>query len=150
MRLTIERREKDKLGSLYLRGSKDQRIKQDFAFPGTFAVSRTVSEDGSFRLGNLTFGPLSVLSWLPNSATYVGFWAYEGLTVGDKLYAFETPLLTIPWRSATELPNGMIVANFGEQVIIFDPKTNRAATLVRGYGPAVVLDVSSPTIPSRN
>jgi hypothetical protein len=148
-RLTIERRGRDKLGSLYLRQSKERLIKRDVASMGTFAISRSVKDDGSYSMGNLTFGPGSVLFWHPRSV-YVGYWAYEGLTVGEKQYAFETPLLTIKWRSVTDLPNGMIVANFGEQIVVFDPKTNRVANLVRGDGPAVLLDVPSPITPSKN
>lgn len=78
---------------------------------------------------------------------YSGFWAAQGLRgknneTGERLrFAWEIPFANWIVRNAIQLPDDRIVFQLGyDQICLLDPETKRIALLVRGRGPAVLLE----------
>lgn len=74
---------------------------------------------------------------------FAGYWAVEGLRGGDRRYALETPVLALSWRSPVTLPDGKLVAQFGQAILLIDPKTGTTRKLAEGSAPDVLLDLRS-------
>ena len=91
-------------------------------------------------IGNDTFGIGSTRSFVKPPSVQAGFWAREGITIGGHRFALETPYLWFAWRSPIVLPDGKVVAQFGEAIVLIDPKTRRCAKLAQGNCGDVLLD----------
>lgn len=75
-----------------------------------------------------------------------GFWPIEGLrgdNAGDGRivqFSLETPFAEWAVRNATQLPNGQVVFQLGDnQICILDPDQKAIALLVKGRGPVVTI-----------
>lgn len=79
-------------------------------------------------------------TFIPGQQLRTGFWAREGLVVGDRRYALETPFLAMNWRSPTLLPDGHVLAVFGDAIMLIDPKSGQVSKIGVGQAPAVLLD----------
>jgi len=101
-------------------------------------------DDGTLNLGNLTFGPYSTRSFVQHPTVYAGFWAREGLRIDGQVFALETPICALAWRSAVVLPDGKVVAQFGKAIFLIDPQTRQVAKLTEGVGGDVLLDQPIP------
>jgi hypothetical protein len=90
---------------------------------------------------------------MPAREIRVGFWAGQGVVVheGGRLVAsvaWEMPFEAWKPRSATELPDGLIVYQLGtSQIAIFDPLSKTIGLVARGRCPVVVIEDEEPPPP---
>ena len=84
------------------------------------------------------------------SSASTAFWADRGLYApGAGTFAVNVPYVQWEVRNATELPDGRILLQLGEnQICLVDPKRKTAGVLVRGRGPAVALEVAAAIMPT--
>lgn len=91
-------------------------------------------------LGNLTFSTYATREFREQPSVYAGFWAREGLMIDGRRYALETPFLALGWRNPVVLPNGKVVAQFGNSIVLFDHERGKIAVLAIGEGGDVLID----------
>jgi len=96
--------------------------------------------DNLIQIGNGTSGFFSTRKFADSPKVYCGFWPREGLLVDGVRFALETPFLSIPWRCPVVLSDGSIVGQFGDAIVVFDPKRELVAKLGEGSGGDVLLD----------
>ena len=94
--------------------------------------------------GNVTFGPYSTRRFVKAPHVRTGFWAREGLTINGNCYALETPFMAEVWRNLVVLPDGKVIAQFGEAVFLIDHERGKVAHLVHGTGGDVLIDLEEP------
>lgn len=81
-----------------------------------------------------------------NCDIFAGFWPPEGLVVRERdkpeaRVAWDTPFESWAARSATELPNGLIVFAFhSRQIAIYNAETKTIGLLARGRCPVVTIE----------
>lgn len=97
-------------------------------------------DGGAAMLGNLTFSIYSNRSFSPVPPVYVGYWSREGIMIAGRRYALETPVAAAAWRSAVILPDGKVVAQFGDAIVLIDHERGLAAKLGQGIGGDVLID----------
>ena len=92
------------------------------------------------QIGNGSFGPGATRKFADSPMVYCGFWQREGLMVNGVRFALETPFLSTPWRCPIVLPDGSIVAQFGEAIVVVDADRRIVAKIGEGRGGDVLLD----------
>lgn len=143
-RVSVERTKDGKWARLVLRsageGARSVVLRPHLGPAADAALPRNYDKDGFTWLGNVTFSVGSVPSFRSiRPDTYVGHWAAEGMAIRGKSFALETPFLAIPWRSATVLPDGKVVAQLGQAILLLDPEREEVAQLAQGSGPGVYI-----------
>ena len=143
-RVSIERTSNNDRARLLLRSNEENvELLRRVGNAGQAPLVVERMPDGLSMLGNTTFGPGSTKRFVNSGPrVYCGFWALEGLHVGDDWLALDSPLLSFMWRSPVVLPDGKIVAQLGEAIVLLDPKSHKIAELEVGTGPDVLLDRS--------
>ncbi len=143
-RITIEPTGKGDRARLLFRESTDATVVDDNVGSAAQAapVEYWLSEDVA-NLGNLTSGFDSTRKFRDDPVVYAGFWPREGLVINGDRYALETPFLDLQWRSPIVLPDGKVVAQFGETIVLIDHEQGTVAQLALGTGGDVLLDPQS-------
>jgi hypothetical protein len=141
-RVTVEPTEKGDCARLLLRNTQSATvvIDENVGAANRTAPVETFTADGFAELGNLTFAHFSTRKFISGASVYAGFWPREGLVIGDSRFALETPFIAMSWRSPVVLPDGKVVAQFGDAIYLIDPSKGKVAFLVRGSGGDVLLD----------
>lgn len=99
---------------------------------------------GQVNYGNGTFGygrDGSTRSFVDQPEVFVGYWPVIGMSIDDRRYALETPVLAMSWQSPIVLPDGKVIAQLGQTILLVDPATDRAMKLANGSCGDVLLDL---------
>jgi len=99
---------------------------------------------GQVNYGNGTFGygrDGSTRSFVDQHQVFVGYWPVIGMSIDDRRYALETPVLAMSWQSPIVLPDGKVIAQLGLTILLVDPATGRAMKLANGSCGDVLLDL---------
>lgn len=132
----------DRARLMYRSFQQDRELVKDLGAAGQCAPIEGRAANGLALLGNNSFGPFSTRAFRDQPKVRCGYWALEGIHIGDRWLAFETPFLSLSWRSPVVLPDGKVVAQFGDAFVLVDPETAKAAKLADGQmGGDVLLDL---------
>lgn len=140
-RITIEPTSDNDRARLLLRdGTRHVELIKNVGEPEQCAPVEQRGQDNLAIIGNGNFGPWSTRSFDDSVMAYADYWARLGIKIDGRRYALETPFLALVWRSPVVLPDGKIVVQFGDAIVLVDPKTRRVAKIAEGLCGDVLLD----------
>ena len=143
-RVTVEPSPEADHARVIFRSSQRQVILKDVGSADQSAPVDKRDDQGFAILGNDTFGRMATRKFRSYPNAYAGYWPREGLVVDDDRYALETPFLPMPWRNVIVLPDGKVVAQFGDVIVLIDHERGHVAHLALGQGGDVLIDKAKP------